>query len=227
MQLRVLEDEQAVAQAGAGLIAAAARAAVAERGRFLMALSGGRTPAGMLALLAREPMPWDQTQIFQADERIAPPGDAARNLTSQHAILVQHGRLDARRFHAMPVEAADLGAAVEQYAATLHAHAGTPPVLDLVHLGLGADGHTASLVPGSPVLDEACAEVTVTGPYRGHRRMTLTFPALNRARQVLWLVTGADKQAALQCLTRGDRTIPAGRVEQSRATVLADRAAAG
>ena len=227
MQLRVLEDEQAVARAGAELIAAAARAAVAERGRFVMALSGGRTPGRMLAVLARQPMPWDRTQVFQVDERVAPAGDPARNLTALRATLLQPGLLDSGRLHAMPVEAADLDAAAEHYSATLRAHAGTPAVLDLVHLGLGADGHTASLVPDSPSLDEACAEVVATRPYLGHRRMTLTFPSINRARQVLWLVTGAGKQAALQRLRNGDRSIPAGRVERSRATVLADRAAAG
>lgn len=227
MQLRVLEDEQAVAQAGAALIAAAARSAVAERGRFAMALSGGRTPVGMIELLADELMPWGHTQVFQVDERVAPPGDAARNLTPLQAILVQPGRLALGRLHAMPVEAADLDAAAEHYAQTLRAHAGTPPVLDLVHLGLGADGHTASLAPDSPVLDEVCAEVAVTGTYLGHRRMTITYPAINRARQVLWLVSGIDKRAALQRLMRGDFSIPAGRVDQSRAIVLADRAAAG
>jgi 6-phosphogluconolactonase len=227
VRLQVLEDEQAAARAGARLIAAAARSAVAERGRFSMALSGGRTPIGMLSWLAVEPMPWDQTQLFQVDERVAPPGDAARNLTPLRAILPQLGHLERGRLHAMPVEAADLEAAAEHYALTLRAHAGTPPVLDLVHLGLGADGHTASLVPDSTVLDETGAEVAVTGPYLGHRRMTLTFPTINRARQILWLVTGADKQVALQRLIRGDPSIPAGRVEPSRAIVLADRAAVG
>ena len=227
MRLQVLEDEQAVAQAGAELIAAAARAAVAERGRFAMALSGGRTPTRMLAVLARAPMPWDQTQVFQVDERVAPPGDPARNLNSLQAILLQQGLLDPSRLHAMPVEAADFDSAAEQYSAMLRAHAGSPAVLDLVHLGLGADGHTASLAPDSPELDEASAEVAVTRPYLGHRRMTLTYPPINRARQVLWLVTGDGKKAALQRLRNGDRSIPAGRVERSRATVIADRAAAG
>jgi 6-phosphogluconolactonase/glucosamine-6-phosphate isomerase/deaminase len=126
----------------------------------------------------------------------------------------------------MPVEAANLEAAAAEYAVTLRDLAGTPPVLDLVHLGLGPDGHTASLVPGDPVLGVTTADVAVTGAYQGRRRMTLTYPALDRARSVLWLVTGADKTEMLRRLRDGDPTIPAGRVRSDRATVLADAAAA-
>jgi 6-phosphogluconolactonase len=227
VQLQVFDDEQGVAEAGARHIAAAARSAVAARGRFVVALSGGRTPVPMLAALAHESLPWDCVQVFQVDERVAPPGDAARNLTSLQALLVDPRCLRPDQIHAMPVEAEDLDLAAGRYAATLRAHAGTPPQLDLVHLGLGTDGHAASLVPGSPVLDEAGIDVAVTGPYQGHRRMTLTYPAINRARQLMWLVTGAGKQGMLRRLRQGDWTIPAGRVAPDRAIVLADRAAAG
>ncbi len=125
----------------------------------------------------------------------------------------------------MPVESADLDEAAARYAQTLVDIAGSPPVLDLVHLGLGPDGHTASLVPGDPVLDVTDADVALTGLYQGRRRMTLTYPALNRARRVLWLITGEDKAAMLVRLRRGDPAIPAGRVRQDHAVVLADRAA--
>ena len=126
----------------------------------------------------------------------------------------------------MPVESADLDEAAARYAQTLVDVAGSPPVLDLVHLGLGSDGHTASLVPGDPVLDVTDADVALTGVYQGRRRMTLTYPVLNRARRVLWLITGEDKAAMLVRLRRGDPAIPAGRVRQDHAVVLADRAAA-
>jgi 6-phosphogluconolactonase len=127
----------------------------------------------------------------------------------------------------MPVESPDLEAAAAQYALTLQEIAGSPPVLDLAHLGLGPDGHTASLVPGDPVLDVTDADVAATGrAYQGRRRMTLTYPILNRSRRILWLVTGSEKVAMLARLRTGDRSIPAGRVSQDRALVLADRAAA-
>src|SRR5258705_7493126 len=117
----------------------------------------------------------------------------------------------------MPVEAPDLEAAASRYAETLWAIAGSPPVFDLVHLGLGADGHTASLVPGDPVLDVTDADVAVTRPYQGRRRMTLTFPIINRSRRVLWLVTGREKAGALVRLRNRDPSIPASCVRQDRA----------
>src|SRR5262249_35091197 len=131
----------------------------------------------------------------------------------------------AEQIHAMPVEWPDLDAAAAQYERLLCEIAGSPPLLDLVHLGLGADGHTASLVPGDPVLDVTDREVAVTGVYQGRRRLTWTYPTLNRARRVLWVVTGSDKSAMLQRLCEGDRSIPAGRVRREQALLLADRAA--
>jgi 6-phosphogluconolactonase len=142
------------------------------------------------------------------------------------ASLLERAPLPPDNIHAMPVEGADLDRAAEQYAHTLREVAGSPPVLDLVHLGLGPDGHTASLVPGDPVLDITDADVAATGSYHGRRRMTLTFPTINRSRLVLWLVTGGEKAAALVRLRDGDRSIPASRVRQDRSLVLADRAAA-
>jgi 6-phosphogluconolactonase len=225
MQLEVLPDEAAAAQRAAAFIAARAHEAVRARGQFTLALSGGRTPWAMLRALTGEDLPWAQLQLFQVDERVAPTGDAARNLTHIQASLLERAPLPAANLHAMPVEAADLQAAARDYAATLQRVCGTPPVLDLVHLGLGADGHTASLVPQDPVLELADTEVGLSGPYQGQRRMTLTYPALNRARCVLWLVCGADKRDALARLRAGDAGIPAGRVRSAQAWIVADEAA--
>jgi 6-phosphogluconolactonase len=202
-----------------------ARRCIAERGRFNLAVSGGDTPRVMLRALADMAVPWECVHVFQVDERVAPSGDSARNFTQLHECLLAHAPLRPEQVHAMPVEHADLDAAARSYAAVLCANAGTPPVLDLVHLGLGVDGHTASLVPGDPSLDVTDAEVALAGPYQGRRRMTLTFPAIDRARRVLWVVTGASKAAMLKRLQAGDRTIPAGRVQRSRAILLVDRAA--
>ena len=226
MKIEVLADAEAVARAAATLIAAEARAAVAARGRFVMAVSGGHTPWAMLRDLAGEEVPWAAVHVVQVDERVAPPGDPDRNLTHLRDSLLSHAPLPPDHIHAMPVEDPDLPAAAARYAQTLQKIAGSPPVLDLAHLGLGPDGHTASLVPGDPVLDIADADVALAGPYQGRRRMTLTYPILNRSRHILWLVTGAEKVAMLARLRDGDRTIPAGRVLRERATLLADRAAA-
>ncbi len=225
MRIEVLADADAVARAAATLVAAEARTAVAERGRFIIAVSGGRTPWVMLRALASENVPWAGVHVVQVDERVAPPGDPDRNLTHLRESLLAHAPLSPDQVHAMPVEDADLPAAVERYAQTLQQIAGTPPVLDVAHLGLGPDGHTASLVPGDPVLDITDADVALSGPYQGRRRMTLTYPILNRSRHILWLVTGGDKAAMLSRLRDGDPTIPAGRVYGERATVLADRLA--
>jgi 6-phosphogluconolactonase len=225
MQTEVLADSQAVAQAAAELIAADARRCVDERGRFVFAVSGGHTPAMMLRVLAGLVVPWDRVHVLQVDERVAPLGDPARNLTQLQECLVAHVPLRPDQIHAMPVDEADLDAAARGYAAALCAVAGTPPVLDLVHLGLGVDGHTASLVPGDPSLDVTDAEVALTGPYLGRRRMTLTFPVIDRARRVLWVVTGEERSEMLQRLQAGDRAIPAGRVRQDRARLVMDLAA--
>jgi 6-phosphogluconolactonase len=227
MEIRILADADAVAAEAARLIAAEARAAVTARGRFVMAVSGGRTPWQMLRALAGEDVPWAGVLVVQVDERIAPAGDPDRNLTHVRESLLAHAPLAADHIYAMPVEAADLDEAAGSYARLLEQIAGTPPVLDLAHLGLGSDGHTASLVPGDPVLDVAGRDVALTGIYMKRRRMTLTYPMLNRSRRILWLVTGAEKAAMLPRLRAADASIPAGRVRQDRALVLADRSAAG
>lgn len=227
MMIEVLDDADSVAQKGAAFVAGEARFAVAARGRFIMAVSGGQTPWKMLRALAGEEVPWDSVHVVQVDERLAPEGHAERNLTHLRESLLEHAPLRPERIHAMPVEEKDLDAAVTSYALTLQEIAGSPAVLDLVHLGLGPDGHTASLVPGDPVLDISDVDVALTGLYQGRRRMTLTYPVINRARQILWLVTGAEKVAMLSRLRAADASIPAGPVHQDRAVVLADRAAFG
>ena len=226
MEIRVLPDADAVAREAAGFIAGEARAAVAARGRFIIAVSGGRTPWRMLRSLADEEVPWRDVHVVQVDERVAPKGDPDRNLTPLRESLLEHARLRPEQIYAMPVEQKDLEAAAKRYALTLGEIAGSPAVLDLVHLGLGPDGHTASLVPGDQVLDVTDTDVALTGVYQGRRRMTLTYPILNRSRTVLWLVTGSDKAGMLVRLRDGDLSIPAGRVRRDHALVFADRAAA-
>jgi 6-phosphogluconolactonase len=200
------------------VIAERARDAVAARGAFDLAVSGGRTPWLMLAHLADEDVPWSNVSIYQVDERIAPDGDPDRNLTHLQESLPSAA---LERLVPMPVTATDPEAAAEAYAAAL------PDRFDLVHLGLGDDGHTASLVPGDPVLEVSDRDVALTEEYKGRRRMTLTYPALGRAPEVLWLVTGAEKAEPLAKLLAHDESIPAGRVRAQRSLVLADEAAAG
>jgi 6-phosphogluconolactonase len=226
VKIEVLVDADAVAQKAATIIAAEARAAVAARGRFIVAFSGGRTPWQMLRALAGEEVPWEGVHVVQVDERVAPAEHSDRNLTHLSESLLEHAPLRPEQILAMPVESADLDAAAIRYAMTLKEVAGSPPVLDLAHLGLGPDGHTASLVPGDSVLNVSDAEVALTGVYQGRRRMTLTYPLLNRARYILWIVTGSDKCAMLMRLRDGDASIPAGRIQRENAFILADRAAA-
>ena len=226
MKIEALADADSVARAGAAFTAAEARAAVAARGRFIVAFSGGHTPWQMLRALADEEIPWAGVHVVQVDERVAPAGDPDRNLTHLRESLLAHCPLRPEHVHAMPVETADLEAASRHYALTLRQTAGSPGVLDLAHLGLGPDGHTASLVPGDPVLDVTDVDVALTGIYQGRRRMTLTYPMLNRSRRIVWLVTGREKAEMLVRLCRGDRSIPAGRISQDQALVLADHEAA-
>jgi len=169
----------------------------------------------MFRELADHDMPWDHTVIYQVDERLAPSGDPDRNLTNlRQSLGAAQPHIDA-----MPVNASDLPRAAHEYGTFL------PVNFDLVHLGLGPDGHTASLVPGDPVLDVTDQLVAITGVYQGHNRMTLTYPALARAKQLLWLVTGSDKLSPLSQLLAGDTSLPAGRVSAGASLVMADRAA--
>ena len=226
MEIKIFLDAETVAREAAKVIAAEARAAVAARGKCVFAVSGGKTPWQMLRALAGENLPWPGVHVFQVDERVAPAGHADRNLTHLRESL-KAAPLRAEQIHAMPVEEANLEAAAADYAKTLVQLAGVPPVLDLVHLGLGADGHTASLVPGDAVMDVTDRDVALTGIYQQRRRMTLTYPLINRARKILWVATGAEKVEMLRRLQAGDVSIPAGKIISANALVLADRAAAG
>jgi 6-phosphogluconolactonase len=218
IKIEVLADEKSAARRAAELIATAGASAVAERNMFSLAMSGGRSPWAMLAMLGEdEAMPWGETELFQVDERIASPGSEERNLTHMVLGLSMDHQATLRP---MPVTQRDLDAAAREYERTL------PEPLDCVHLGLGPDGHTASLVPGDPVLGVDNRRVALTETaYQGHRRMTLTYPALNEATQIVWLVTGPGKEDALAKLLAGDGSIPAGRVENAAMTVVADEAA--
>jgi len=216
-QLDVQPDAGLAAQRGAELIAEAADDAIEARGSFSIAASGGTDPWEMYRRLAWLEPDWDRVQVLQADERVAPDGDPDRNLTH---LLESLPRAARERVRPMPVTHPDLDAAAQEYAAAL------PPSIDLVHLGLGPDGHTASLVPGDPVLEVGDRRVAVTEPYQGHRRMTLTFPELARAGRIVWLITGEHKRDPLARLVVGDTSIPAGRVQAQESVVVADRAAA-
>lgn len=217
LAVEVLPSPQDAGERAAAVIADALRAAVERRGRGSVAFSGGSTPEPMLRALASEDVPWSQVTVYQADERVASAGHEDRNLTALLLALPEAARSSVRP---MPVEEHDLERAAVGYSELL------PARLDVVHLGLGADGHAASLVPGDPVLEVRDRDVAVTGEYQGRRRMTLTFPVLDAARWIVWLVTGPDKRAALRRLLAGDDAIPAGRVANPTQLVVADSAAA-
>ncbi|HYG95897.1 MAG TPA: 6-phosphogluconolactonase [Solirubrobacterales bacterium] len=220
IELEVAGDEKAASRRAAEVIAAAGAETVAEREGFALAMSGGRSPWAMLAILGElEEMPWDRTELFQVDERVDSPGSEDRNLTHMVLGLSMDHQATLRP---MPVTQRDLDGAAREYEASL------PDRFDLVHLGLGPDGHTASLVPGDPVLEVSDRRVAMTGgSYQGHPRMTLTYPALDDARRIVWLVTGPDKREPLAKLLAGDESIPAGRVRNDNMIVVADEAAAG
>jgi 6-phosphogluconolactonase len=221
LPLEVAPDAAALAKAAVRHVIEAADGALDERGRFTLAVSGGSTPQRFFEELTHRPLPWRSIHVFQVDERVAPAGHPDRNLTGLTVHLLDRVPIRAANVHPMPVEAADLDAAAAEYAAELREVCGPEGVLDLVHLGLGDDGHTASWPPGDPVLEITDVDVAVVGPYRGDRRMTLTPPAVNRAGRILWLVDGAGKAPALARLLDGDPTIPASRVRREGAVVVA------
>lgn len=202
-----------LAVVAAEVLADALAARLRDQPRASLAVSGGRTPWPVFRRLADAAIDWARIDIYQVDERIASPGDPARNLTGLADTLLAHVEVSVL---AMPVEAQDLDAAAARYAAEL------PTAIDVVHLGLGDDGHTASLVPGDPVLDVDDRRVALTQPYKGHRRMTLTFPALNAAGSIIWIVSADGKASALRKMRDGDPSIPAGRVAQTHAVLITD-----
>jgi 6-phosphogluconolactonase len=218
-RLEVLDDADAVHRRGAEIIAEAIKTDLSERGHCALAVSGGSDPWPMFSRLEEFELDWREIEIFQVDERVAPAGSPERNLTH----LVESLSIGAQgSVRPMPVSDDDLEAAADRYAASL------PDALDLAHLGLGPDGHCASLVPGDPVLEVTDKRVAMTaGESQGVRRMTLTYPELGRTRRLLWVITGEEKVDALEKLLAQDPSIPAGRVDPGGdSLILADRAAA-
>ena len=226
MRLIVEPDTEAAARTAASAIASACETAIEERDQALLALSGGRTPWRMIELLREHVLHWEEIHVAQVDERVVPRDDERRHFARLEALLVREGPLPRDNLLEMPVAATDLAAAAAAYQAMLEAIGGAPLRFDLVQLGLGTDGHTASLLPADPVLDDGGRDVAVSAEYHGTRRMTLTISALSRARQRLWLVTGAEKAPRLRDLIDGSTAIPANRVERRGTLVIADRDAA-
>jgi 6-phosphogluconolactonase len=224
MEVEILPDGGALAGRAADLVAEELAKAVAARGRATLAVSGGSTPAGFLAALADRPLPWEAVHLFQVDERVAPPGHADRNLTGLQAALLDRVPIPPGNVHAMPVEEPDIEGAAAAYGEEIRSVTGPGGGLDVVHLGLGDDGHTASWPPGDPVVD-APADVAVVGPFNGRLRMTLTPAAVNRAHRIVWLISGADKAPVVARLLAGDPALPSSRVRRTDATLLADAAA--
>jgi len=211
--IRILRAGPDLADVAADVIAQELKSRIALRSHASMAVSGGRTPWPVFERLSEAPLPWTAVDVFQVDERVAPPGSADRNLTGLDETLLD--RVPARA-HPMPVDVPDLEAAARRYATEL------PPSLDVVHLGLGDDGHTASLVPLDPSVLIEDELVAITDPYRGHRRMTLTRPALDGAGLIVWIVSGSDKAEMVERLIAGDPLIPAGLISQERAVLVTD-----
>lgn len=225
MQIETFADPDAVARRTAEVIADAAREGEHLHGRSVVAFSGGSTPAPMLEHLAQMPLKWNALRVLQVDERVAPDGHPDRNWTMITERLLDAVDVPASHQHPMPVTDDDLDAAAARYARQLTIVAGVPPVADVVHLGVGTDGHTASLVPNDPVLKIRRQWVAMTGEYQGRRRMTLTYPTINAARLLVWQVTGADKAGALREALQG-RGVPASRIRRHGVHVIATTDAA-
>lgn len=220
--IEILPDRDSVAEYGAKWIAELARETLLTQKNFSLALSGGKTPWQMLRRLAAEELPWGKIHLFQTDERVLPKNHSERNLTQLQEIFSRA----ASRLHPMPVGAGDLERACASYTKEIQRYAGQPPVLDLIHLGLGEDGHTASLFSGDALLAESKRDVGLSDEALRPRRMTLTLPAINRAKQALWVITGKEKSVAFQKLLRGDPSIPASRIACAKIFLLVDEDAA-
>lgn len=212
MEIRVFPDAEAVAVAAAHSLVRRINDAVRRRGVAYVAVSGGRTPAEMFRAMASMPVNWANVHVWQVDERVAPDGDPARNRGLLATLPVPPDQL-----HAMPVIADDLPAAAARYAASL------PVRLDVVHLGLGDDGHTASWPPGDSVIDSALP-VALGEPYNGHVRMTLTPAVVNAARTRIVVLAGESKAVPLLGWML-ERDLPISRVRRPGTTVFADEAA--
>ena len=218
--MEFLVNAPALANRTADLVAARLAEAIDARGRATLAVSGGSTPTAFFAELAVRKLPWESVHVFQVDERVAPPGPE-RNMTGLREALLERVPIPAGNVHPMPVDESDLAAAAAAYGEEMRAVIGTGGRLDVVHLGLGDDGHTASWPPGDPVVD-ATDDVAVVGPFNGRLRITLTPPPVNRADWIVWLISGVAKAAALRGLLAGDPALPASRVRRHDVALLAD-----
>lgn len=221
MDVRVADDAAGAAADAATFVARRLRDAVRRRGRATLALSGGSTPAVMFDVLATLDVPWADVLVFQVDERIAPDGHPDRNAVQLEEHLVRAVPALARRVRLMPVTSAHLGRAAARYATAI-AHAAP---LDVVHLGLGDDGHTASWPPGDPVIDSD-RQVDLCSEFNGRRRMTLTTGPVNGARCRIVLAAGAAKAPMIERFLTGDRSIPITHVRRTDTVLFVDRAAA-
>jgi len=229
MNVEVVADAEALAQRAVEHIVVAAAQAIDERGQFVWAVSGGSTPRRMLELLGeRSDLDWGRTHLFQVDERVAPDGDPDRNATMLANALFAGGAVNKDAIGGlwlMPVTSPDLDQAMLAYAQRMDAVTGSPVVFDLIQLGMGADGHTASLIPADPVLAVDDRDVAMSEEYQGRIRMSLTWPVLDRAKELLWVIGGASKVDAVRQFLDNDPSIPATLPTQARSTVLLDVAA--
>ncbi len=226
MQIVIGRDPSDTAALAADWFAARITEDVRERGRCVIALSGGQTPWKMLEELITRNVPWHALQVAQVDERVVAIDDPRRNFARLYELLCKRGRLEEKQLHAIPVERPDPDLAAREYARMLEVLAGSPPMIDVVQLGLGSDGHTASLLPGDATLKITDRDAAATGLYAGTRRITLTLPCINRACARLWLVGGAEKAPRLRELLKGQGDTPALRISRDNAVVFADAAAA-
>jgi 6-phosphogluconolactonase len=218
MKVHALPDAEAACREAANFIVARGRQAISAKGRFVLALSGGTSPLPMFAALSAENLQWECVHLFQVDERLVPADSPERNFAGIREHLLAKANIPSGQIYPMPVDLVDPATAAATYAATLRYVLGDAGVLDLVHLGLGADGHTASLLPDDPALEER-SDVIVSRHYQGYRRLSLSLHIISAARERLWLVTGKGKERALEALLNGDPTLPAGRVPHHHSTL--------
>lgn len=225
MKTEIYSTAEEVAAQAAKYIEEKIRAGILEKGQFSLAISGGRTPWEMMKILVKAKLRWEKVNIFQVDEREAPDGHPDRNLTQLFQSLEGSGILTRVNIFPMHTVADDLSAETEKYSKIIHQVTGEG-ILDLVHLGLGSDGHTASLIPGDPVCEVTDRDIALTEqPYQGRKRMTMTYPLINRAKEIVWIVTGKEKAEMLKRLQNQDPGIPAGRINPANSLILADEAA--
>ncbi len=210
-------EQERWAERAADLTAAELNSALRTKPRATLAVSGGRSPKAYFRELSSREVAWDRITILQVDERVVPEGSDQRNLTDQ---IASFGDLDAH-WLPLPVSASEDPKALKAFVEDLRGDAGNPPVIDVIHLGLGDDGHTASLVPGDPVLEERVHVIARTELYNGTHRLTLTEPVLSRAGMILWLVSGSNKAKPVQQLLSGDPSIPGSLVKAERQVLVA------